>query len=156
MFLNLIIRVRVSPIIYTTMQIHIVVYFPRWWEYLLFLCLIGFGSTINMNDKYIYRWNFDFHCINLHQVFHPSHTILGLITVLLLCFYRMERKNESLPTIRGGGDFIPFHLAILQGRTEMAWHLFPKTKHIFEELDWTTLFFLSINCDLYGKHFFFI
>jgi len=68
----------------------------------------------------------------------------------------MERKNESLPTIKGGGDFTPFHLAVLQGRTEMAWHLFPKTKRIFEELDWTTLFFLSINCGLYGKHFFFI
>jgi len=32
----------------------------------------------------------------------------------------MERKNESLPTIKSGGDFTPFHLAVLQGRTEMA------------------------------------
>ncbi|QCD94735.1 hypothetical protein DEO72_LG5g2820 [Vigna unguiculata] len=61
----------------------------------------------------------------------------------------MERKNEPLPTIRGGGDFTHFHLAVLHGRTEMAWHLFPKTKHIFEELGWTTLFFLSINYGLY-------
>lgn len=68
----------------------------------------------------------------------------------------MERKNESLPTIRGGGDFTPLHLAVLLARTEMAWHLFPKTKQIFQEVDWTTLFFLSINCGLYGKHFFFI
>ncbi|XP_014514898.1 uncharacterized protein LOC106772814 [Vigna radiata var. radiata] len=61
----------------------------------------------------------------------------------------MERKNESLPTIRGGGDFTPLHLAVLLARTEMAWHLFPKTKQIFQEVDWTTLFFLSINCGLY-------
>jgi len=68
----------------------------------------------------------------------------------------LERKNESLPTIRGGGVLTPLHLAVLQGRTEMAWHLFPKTKDIFEEVDWTSIFFISINCGLYGKHLFLI
>ncbi|CAJ1967460.1 unnamed protein product [Sphenostylis stenocarpa] len=61
----------------------------------------------------------------------------------------MERKNESLPTIRGGGALTPLHLAVLQGRSEMAWHLFPKTKQIFEEVDWTSIFFICINCGLY-------
>ncbi|KAK8468233.1 hypothetical protein PHAVU_007G258800 [Phaseolus vulgaris] len=61
----------------------------------------------------------------------------------------MEKKNGSLPTIRGGGVLTPLHLAVLQGRSEMAWHLFPKTKEIFEEVDWTSIFFLSINCGLY-------
>lgn len=64
----------------------------------------------------------------------------------------MERINASLPTIRGGGGLTPLHLAVLQGRKEMAWHLFPKTKEIFEEVDWTILFINCIKSGLYGKH----
>ncbi|KAH1261895.1 Ankyrin repeat-containing protein [Glycine max] len=61
----------------------------------------------------------------------------------------MERINASLPTIRGGGGLTPLHLAVLQGRKEMAWHLFPKTKEIFEEVDWTILFINCIKSGLY-------
>ncbi|KAK7345139.1 hypothetical protein VNO77_15624 [Canavalia gladiata] len=61
----------------------------------------------------------------------------------------MLRKNESLATIRGGGGVTPLHLAVLQGRSEMAGFLFPLSKEILEDDDWTTLFFISINSGLY-------
>ncbi|KAJ1423239.1 Ankyrin repeat [Sesbania bispinosa] len=61
----------------------------------------------------------------------------------------MRRKNESLPTIRGGEGMTPLHLAILQGRSEMAGYLFPKSKEILEEVDWITLFLTCINSGLY-------
>ncbi|KAK7392815.1 hypothetical protein VNO78_21263 [Psophocarpus tetragonolobus] len=61
----------------------------------------------------------------------------------------MERKNGILPTIRGGGGLTPLHLAAMQGKSEMAWHLFPLTKEIFEEVDWTSLFFICLGSGLY-------
>ncbi|XP_027364299.1 alpha-latrotoxin-Lhe1a-like [Abrus precatorius] len=62
----------------------------------------------------------------------------------------MRRKNNSLPTIRGGGGGVtPLHLAVLQGRSEMAKYLFPLSKEILEEEDWTTIFLLSLNSGLY-------
>lgn len=64
----------------------------------------------------------------------------------------MERNNESLPGIRGGGGVTPLHLAALQARSDMARYLFPRTRESFEEVDWTTLFFICINSGLYGKH----
>lgn len=63
----------------------------------------------------------------------------------------MRRKNESLPTIRGGFGVTPLHLAVLQGRSEMAEYLFDKTKEILYDEDWYTLFLISINSGLYGK-----
>ncbi|BAT80173.1 uncharacterized protein HKW66_Vig0089860 [Vigna angularis] len=61
----------------------------------------------------------------------------------------MRRKNESLPTIRGGLGVTPLHLAVLQGRREMAEYLFPKTKEILYEDDWVTLFLICIDSGLY-------
>ena len=65
----------------------------------------------------------------------------------------MRKKNESLPTIRGGrGAVTPLHLAVLQGRSEMAEYLFPKSLEVLEEGDWNSLFLICINSGLYGKH----
>jgi len=63
----------------------------------------------------------------------------------------MRRKNESLPTIRGGLGVTPLHLAVLQGRTEMAEYLFDKTEEILCDDDWNTLFLICVNSGLYGK-----
>lgn len=63
----------------------------------------------------------------------------------------MLKENESLPTIKGGGGLTPLHMAVLQGRSEMAWHLFPKCGEMLEE-DWKMLFLMCINSELYGKH----
>lgn len=64
----------------------------------------------------------------------------------------MRKKNELLPTIRGKVGVTPLHLAVLQGKSEMASYLFPKTKEIFEEGDWVSVFLICINSGLYGKH----
>ncbi|OIV95572.1 hypothetical protein TanjilG_30539 [Lupinus angustifolius] len=61
----------------------------------------------------------------------------------------MVRRNESLPIIRGGEGLTPLHMALLQGRSEMAWYLLPKSKEILEELDWKILFHICINSELY-------
>ncbi|KAK7304067.1 hypothetical protein RJT34_15078 [Clitoria ternatea] len=61
----------------------------------------------------------------------------------------MRKKNESLPTIRGGECVTPLHLAVLQGRSEMAWYLFGKSKEILEDEDWITVFLICINSGLY-------
>ncbi|KAK7290030.1 hypothetical protein RIF29_04146 [Crotalaria pallida] len=61
----------------------------------------------------------------------------------------MRKRNDSLPTIRGGEGVTPLHLALLQGRSEMARYLFPKCKEILEEVDWEILFLISINSELY-------
>nr|KYP42906.1 hypothetical protein KK1_035655 [Cajanus cajan] len=65
----------------------------------------------------------------------------------------MRRKNQLLPTLRGGGGVTPLHLAVLQGRSEMACYLFDKSKEFLYEEDWITLFLISINIGLYGKQF---
>ncbi|KAE9594296.1 putative ankyrin repeat-containing domain, PGG domain-containing protein [Lupinus albus] len=61
----------------------------------------------------------------------------------------MLRKNESLPRIRGGEGLTPLHMALLQGRSAMAWYLLPKSKEILEESDWEILFHICINSELY-------
>lgn len=61
----------------------------------------------------------------------------------------MRRKNELLPTIRGGLGVTPLHLAVLQGRTEMAEYLFDKTEEILCDDDWNTLFLICVNSGLY-------
>ncbi|KAK8466040.1 hypothetical protein PHAVU_009G240633 [Phaseolus vulgaris] len=61
----------------------------------------------------------------------------------------MARRNTSLPTIRGGEGLTPLHFAALQGKTEMAWYLYPRTFHIFNGEDWDLLFFLCINTAIY-------
>ncbi|RDX99763.1 Ankyrin repeat-containing protein, partial [Mucuna pruriens] len=61
----------------------------------------------------------------------------------------MVQKNISLPITRGGEGYTPLHLAAMQGRSEMAWYLFPKTTQTFEEVDWNRLFFICIDSGLY-------
>ena len=61
-------------------------------------------------------------------------------------------KNPFLPKIRGGEGVTPLHMAALQGRNEMAWYLYSKTIEIFEEPDWSILFFTCIDTGLYGKY----
>ncbi|XP_027905190.1 uncharacterized protein LOC114164653 [Vigna unguiculata] len=61
----------------------------------------------------------------------------------------MVRRNRSLPTIRGGEGLTPLHMAALQGKSEMAWYLYPYTVHNFHAEDWDLLFFLSINTAIY-------
>ncbi|RYR13561.1 hypothetical protein Ahy_B04g070487 isoform G [Arachis hypogaea] len=43
-------------------------------------------------------------------------------------------------------------MAVLQGRSAMAEYLFPLSKDILAQEDLVTLFFISINSGLYGKH----
>lgn len=64
----------------------------------------------------------------------------------------MRIKNESLPTIRGGEGVTPLHLAVLQGRSEMAWYLFDKTRETLYDDDWFQVFLICVNSGLYGKH----
>lgn len=64
----------------------------------------------------------------------------------------MVRRNRSLPTIRGGEGLTPLHMAALQGKSEMAWYLYPYTVHNFHGEDWDLLFFLCINTAIYGTH----
>ncbi|TKY72705.1 Ankyrin repeat-containing protein [Spatholobus suberectus] len=61
----------------------------------------------------------------------------------------MRRKNNLLPTLRGGEGVTPLHLAVLQGRSEMARYLFDKSREILYEDDWNTLFLICINSGLY-------
>ncbi|KAK7329324.1 hypothetical protein VNO77_23482 [Canavalia gladiata] len=61
----------------------------------------------------------------------------------------MARKNQKLPTIRGGEGLTPLHMAALQGKSEMAKYLYPITVKEFNDQDWCLLFFLSINTGIY-------
>ncbi|TKY72708.1 26S proteasome non-ATPase regulatory subunit 10 [Spatholobus suberectus] len=63
----------------------------------------------------------------------------------------MAKRNRSLPTIRGGEGLTPLHMAALQGKSEMAWYLYPDTvhNHKFHDADWNLLFFLCINTGIY-------
>jgi hypothetical protein len=54
-----------------------------------------------------------------------------------------------LPTIRGGEGVTPLYLAALQGKSDMAWYLFPKSREILEEDDWNMVFITCINTGLY-------
>jgi len=64
----------------------------------------------------------------------------------------MVQMNRSLPTIRGGEGLTPLHMAALQGKSEMAWYLYPHTLHEFGPGDWDLLFFLCINTGIYGMY----
>lgn len=69
----------------------------------------------------------------------------------------MLARNACLPTIRGGEGTTPLHMAALQGRSEMAWYLYPKTLQVFDEsTDWIVLFFCCIYTGLYGKYIYII
>lgn len=61
----------------------------------------------------------------------------------------MVKKNEVLPSIRGGLGVTPLYLAALQANSEMASYLFPKCKEILEENDWSIVFLTCINSGLY-------
>ncbi|KAK7303885.1 hypothetical protein RJT34_14803 [Clitoria ternatea] len=61
----------------------------------------------------------------------------------------MRKKNESLPTIRGGEGVTPLYLAVLQGRSEIAMYLFDKSKEILADDNWVTVFLICINSGLY-------
>jgi len=63
----------------------------------------------------------------------------------------MIKKNAGLPKIRGGEGATPFYMAALQGKDDMARHLYDLTTGILEEDEWTTLFFLCIKNGLYGE-----
>jgi len=63
----------------------------------------------------------------------------------------MVKKNELLPSIRGGEGVTPLYLAALQANNDMAWYLFPKSIEILEENDWSMVFLTCINSGLYGK-----
>ncbi|KAL2970677.1 hypothetical protein AAZX31_15G152600 [Glycine max] len=62
----------------------------------------------------------------------------------------MIKKNACLPKIRGGEGATPLYMAALQGKVDMARHLYDLTSEILEEDEWTTLFFLCIKNGLYG------
>ncbi|KAK9938935.1 hypothetical protein M0R45_015646 [Rubus argutus] len=59
------------------------------------------------------------------------------------------QKNDSLLTIRGGAKMAPPYMAAVLGQSEMAWHLYPKSKKMMEKTDLECLFFSSINNGLY-------
>ncbi|XP_028807318.1 uncharacterized protein LOC114762034 [Neltuma alba] len=61
----------------------------------------------------------------------------------------MESKNKNLPRIRGGAGITPLHMAALQGKSEMAWHLYSNTVEDFEDADWTVLLFCCVNTGIY-------
>ncbi|KAG2398535.1 uncharacterized protein HKW66_Vig0089840 [Vigna angularis] len=61
----------------------------------------------------------------------------------------MIKKNEGLPKIRGGAEATPLYMAVLQGKGEMARHLYPLSTNILQEDDFTMLFFLCIKTELY-------
>ncbi|KAG4990595.1 hypothetical protein JHK87_024052 [Glycine soja] len=61
----------------------------------------------------------------------------------------MARRNSRLPTIRGGDGLTPLHMAALQGKNKMAWHLYHYTVHIFNDADWDALFFFCLKTDIY-------
>lgn len=64
----------------------------------------------------------------------------------------MARRNSRLPTIRGGDGLTPLHMAALQGKNKMAWHLYHYTVHIFNDADWDALFFFCLKTDIYGTY----
>ncbi|XP_028807317.1 uncharacterized protein LOC114762033, partial [Neltuma alba] len=61
----------------------------------------------------------------------------------------MESKNKNLPALRGGARMTPLHMAALQGKREMAWHLYYNTIRDFEDADWTILLFCCVNTGIY-------
>ena len=67
----------------------------------------------------------------------------------------MLRQNKSLPTIRGNQGVTPLHLAVIQGKSEMASLLYPWTCPTLQEQDFIQLFLVCVNNGIYGKFLFF-
>ena len=63
----------------------------------------------------------------------------------------MFNKNRSLPEIGGKDSMTPLHLAVMEGKSEMAWFLYPLTLRIMEEEDFKEVFLLCVNNSIYGK-----
>ncbi|XP_058752228.1 uncharacterized protein LOC131625384 [Vicia villosa] len=61
----------------------------------------------------------------------------------------MLERNRLLPIIRGLNGYTPLQYAALQGRYKMAWHLYDKTIHCFQDKDWDSLFFACIYTGIY-------
>ncbi|KAH1232062.1 hypothetical protein GmHk_09G024814 [Glycine max] len=61
----------------------------------------------------------------------------------------MARRNSRLPTIRRGDGLTPLHMAALQGKNKMAWHLYHDTVQTFNDADWDALFFFCLKTDIY-------
>ncbi|KAI4332610.1 hypothetical protein L6164_017505 [Bauhinia variegata] len=61
----------------------------------------------------------------------------------------MLQRNPYLAKIRGVKKVTPLHFAALQGRSEMAWHLYPLTVEIFDDEDWSLLFFTCISTGIF-------
>ena len=64
----------------------------------------------------------------------------------------MLRRNPHLPVDKCARGATPIQFAALQGRCEMAWYLYDKTKSAFADQDWELLFFTCINTGNYGMH----
>ncbi|XP_047160127.1 uncharacterized protein LOC124830457 [Vigna umbellata] len=59
-------------------------------------------------------------------------------------------KSPHLPTVRGGGGYLPIQFAVMQGKCEMTWFLYSEIhREEFEEPDRKSLFFSSIKT---GNH----
>ena len=67
----------------------------------------------------------------------------------------MFHQNESLPTIRGKQGVTPLHLAVIQGRSEMASLLYSWTRPTLQEQDFNQLFLVCVNKGIYGGFSFF-
>ena len=67
----------------------------------------------------------------------------------------MFHQNESLPTIRGKQGVTPLHLAVIQGRSEMASLLYSWTRPTLQEQDFNQLFLVCVNNGIYGGFPFF-
>lgn len=66
----------------------------------------------------------------------------------------MLERDPLLPTIKGGEGMTPLQFAALQGRFKMAWYLYDKTQHVFDnDQDWDLLFFTCINTGNYGMYY---
>ncbi|KAI4332601.1 hypothetical protein L6164_017496 [Bauhinia variegata] len=61
----------------------------------------------------------------------------------------MLQRNPYLAKIRGVKKVTPLHFSALQGRSEMTWHLYPLTVEIFDEEDWSLLFFTCVSTGIF-------
>ncbi|XP_028803255.1 ankyrin repeat domain-containing protein 1-like [Neltuma alba] len=60
----------------------------------------------------------------------------------------MKRKNKD-PLIRGAQGTTSLHVAVLQGQSDMAWHLYPETIQAFHDYtDWIVLLFCWVNNEI--------
>ncbi|TKY72709.1 Ankyrin repeat-containing protein [Spatholobus suberectus] len=61
----------------------------------------------------------------------------------------MIKKNSGLPKIKGAEGATPLYMAALQGKGDLARHLYALTTDILEEDDWNFLFFRCIKNEFY-------